>query len=104
MTIIAVDSTPRRIKMVVVAVTTTPAARSRPMSATTNLTDLDIRDIEMGATYWVVVSDAYGGRCLMLQGAPMFRAAWRTEKSAKAAAKQLGGRAAGFLALKQIKQ
>jgi hypothetical protein len=88
-----------------VAVTTTPAARDRPMmTATTNLTDLDIRDIEMGATYWVVVSAAIGGRCLMLQGAPMFRAAWMTEKSAKAAAKQLGGRAAGFLALKQIKQ
>jgi hypothetical protein len=34
----------------------------------------------------------------------MFKAAWRTEKEAKAAARKLGGKAAGFLALKQIKQ
>jgi hypothetical protein len=76
--------------------------RGRTMKTHTDLTDLDIRDIDMGSTYWVVVNGT--GRCLLCERSPMFKAAWRTEKEAKAAAKGLGGKAAGFLALKQIKQ
>jgi hypothetical protein len=45
-----------------------------------------------------------GGRCRLSHYRPLFKAAWRTEKEAKAAARKLGGKAAGFLALKQIKQ
>jgi hypothetical protein len=69
---------------------------------TTNLTDLDIRDIDMGATYWVVTDE--NGYCLTLEGCPMFKAAWRTSKEAKDAANRLGGKEAGYTALKQIKQ
>jgi hypothetical protein len=81
--------------------TTNTQTKEITMTTHTSLTDLDIRDIEMGATYWVVVNET--GRCLLSESFPMFKAAWRTEKGAKAAAKKLGGKPSGFLALKQIK-
>lgn len=43
--------------------------------------DLDIRDIKVGDTYYVVTSKERGGRCIM-NG--MFIAAWRTKAEARA--------------------
>jgi len=60
-------------------------------------TDLDIRDIERGETYFVITSDDKGGRCI-LNG--MFIAVWKDKKSAKEQAAELG---AGYHVVKQIK-
>lgn len=46
-------------------------------------TDLDIRDIQPGQTYYVLASAQNGGRCV-LNG--MFIAAWESKEAAKVAA------------------
>jgi hypothetical protein len=46
-------------------------------------TDLDIRDINPGDTYYAIADATRGGRCVM-NG--MFIAAWTDKKSAKVAA------------------
>ena len=59
--------------------------------------ELDIRDFESGQTYWVITSDAKGGRCIF-NG--MFIAAWSTKDSARAFALTLGE---GHHVVKQVK-
>ena len=43
-------------------------------------TELDIRDIDAGETYYAIADATRGGRCVM-NG--MFIAAWRSKKDAK---------------------
>jgi hypothetical protein len=61
-------------------------------------TAVDIRDIEMGATYWVVVGP--NRRCVMHPESPMFKAAWKSPKEAKDAAKSMG---VGYSTARQVK-
>jgi hypothetical protein len=67
---------------------------------TTTTSELDIRDIEMGASYWVVIDAARGNRCVNSESAPMFRAAWLDKASADAAARRMGR---GFKAAQTVK-
>lgn len=73
---------------------------THPVNKETNMqaTLLDIRDIPMGATYWVVTKA--DGRCVNHPNFPMFRAAWLNQKEAKEAAKEFG---TGHRAVKTIK-
>ena len=61
---------------------------------------LDIRDVEMGTTYYVVTDPNRGGRCVMHPWSPMFIAAWLRHEEAKAVARKLGK---GFGVAAQLK-
>lgn len=49
----------------------------------TDNTELDVRDINAGETYYALADKTRGGRCVM---SGMFIAAWREKKAAKLAA------------------
>jgi hypothetical protein len=63
-----------------------------------NAMQLDIRDIEVGETHYVILDPNRGGRVVL---AGMFKAAWRDRADAAKFAKKLGD---GFIVHKTIKR